>query len=358
MDEDELVVSLNVKSLYTNLPVEEAIEIALNELYSSDEVPEIPRSAMKSLLRLAVTNFHFKCNKMWYTQSDGLAMGASLAVILAILWMKSFEKSLQKPKKGREIKTPDTKVICIDVNQRVTFRGKRVECASCKNWFQAKCQGITDTEYQTMREIVWICSYCTEKGRKEDTLELKLFKRYVDDIECTVKGNPLIYLEYANSLHKNLQFTLETPKGSGSLALLDLYINLNEDIKMNCLWYQKSTDTGVILNFRSCEPLQHKRNMIQGTVHSIFNATSDWQSFDVALKKNQEIWTENQYPTKWSSSIVNETLDKIVTKKTVKAKPPQNEQHLKKVKSLNNREPKPRFFVNTEKISRKILQVV
>ena len=98
LDEDELVVSLDVKSLYTNVPVEEAIEIALKELYSSDEVPEIPRSAMKSLLRLAVTNVHFKCNKMWYTRSDGLAMGASLAVILANLWMKSFEKSLQKPK--------------------------------------------------------------------------------------------------------------------------------------------------------------------------------------------------------------------------------------------------------------------
>ena len=114
LDEDELVVSLDVKSLYTNVPVEEAIEIALKDLYSSDEVPEIPSSATKSLLRPAVTNVHFKCNKVWYNQSNGLAMGASLAVILPNLWMKLFEKSLQKPKKGRKIKTPDTKVICID----------------------------------------------------------------------------------------------------------------------------------------------------------------------------------------------------------------------------------------------------
>ena len=65
--------------------------------------------------------------------------------------------------------------------------------------------------------------------------------------------------------------------------------------------------------------------MIQGTVHRIYIATSDWQSFDEALEKNQEIWTENHYPTEWSSSIVNETLDKIVTKEKVTAKPPQNE---------------------------------
>ena len=106
---------------------------------------------MKCFLRLAVTNIHFKCNKMWYTQSDVLARGASLAVTLANLWMKSFEKSLQKPKEGREIKTPDTNVLCIDFNRRVPFRGKGVECEPCKNWFHAKCQGITDTEYKTMR---------------------------------------------------------------------------------------------------------------------------------------------------------------------------------------------------------------
>ena len=195
------------------------------------------------------------------------------------------------------------------------------------------------------------------KGRKEDTIELKLFKRYVDDIVCTVKGSPLDYLEYANSLHKNLQFTLEPPNGRGDLAFLDLNINLNKDRKTSCHWYQKSIQTGIILNFRSSAPLKHKRNVIQGTVHRIVNATSDWQSFDVALKKNQEIWTENQYPTEWSSSIVDETLDKIVTKEKVTAKPPQNEQHFKKIKSLNNRELKPRFFVHYRGNIMQILQV-
>ena len=116
LDENEPVVTLDFKNLYKNVPVKEAIEIALKELYSSDEIPENQRSAMKKFLRLAVTNVYFECNKIWYTQSDGLTIGASLAVILANLWMKSFEKSLQKPHEGRENKFPDTKVICIDCN--------------------------------------------------------------------------------------------------------------------------------------------------------------------------------------------------------------------------------------------------
>ena len=55
---------------YSNKPVGEAIEIALRELYLNKLAPEIPRSAMKSLLRLALTNVHSKCNKIWYVQSE------------------------------------------------------------------------------------------------------------------------------------------------------------------------------------------------------------------------------------------------------------------------------------------------
>ena len=121
----------------------------------------------------------------------------------------------------------------------------------------------------------------------------------MDDIVCNVKENPLDYLEFAILLQKSLQFTLETPNGSGDLAFLDLTKNVNEDTKNNCHWCQKFTDNGIILNLHSCEPLQRKKKIFQGTLHSIFNSTSDWQSFDVVLRQNQEIWTENQYPAGW-----------------------------------------------------------
>ena len=52
-------------------------------------------------------------------------------------------------------------------------------------------------------EIVWICLYCPEKGTTDDIQTLILFNSYMDDIVYTVKGNAI-------SLHKNVQFTLET----------------------------------------------------------------------------------------------------------------------------------------------------
>ena len=164
------------------------------------------------------------------------------------------------------------------------------------------------------------------------------FKMYVDDIVCTVKRNPLDYLEYAKSLHKNLQFTLETPNDSGDLAFLDLNKKVNQDCKISCHWYLKLNDTGMILIFNSGAAIQHSKNVIGATVHSIFNAISEWQSFDVSRKKNQKIWKKNQYPTEWSSSIVNKTSDKLFKKEKFSTKSPQKEQSLKKVKSLNKKE--------------------
>ena len=60
-----------------------------------------------------------------------------------------------------------------------------------------------------------------------------------------------------------------------------------------------------------------------------------WQSFFVGLKKNQGIWNENQIRTELSSSIFNESLDKIVKKEKITQKSPNIEQPHKLIESLN-----------------------
>ena len=76
-EEKEQTISSDFKSLYTNVPVSEAIEIALRSIYSSDNAPDIKQSALKLLLKLAVTKVHFKNNIKWYCQEHGLAVAAS-----------------------------------------------------------------------------------------------------------------------------------------------------------------------------------------------------------------------------------------------------------------------------------------
>ena len=88
LEDKEQIVSLDVKIGEVEVPVGEVLEIAFKRTLFKQRAPEIPRSAMKSLLKLAVANFYFKCNGIWYVPSHGQAMRASLAVILANLWMK------------------------------------------------------------------------------------------------------------------------------------------------------------------------------------------------------------------------------------------------------------------------------
>ena len=57
-----------------------------------------------------------------------------------------------------------------------------------------------------------------------------------------------------------LLLTNETPNGSGELAFLDL--NVHNDRKNSCHWYQKLTDTGIVLDLRRCAALQHKKNVL------------------------------------------------------------------------------------------------
>ena len=158
------------------------------------------------------------------------------------------------------------------------------------------------------------------------------FKVFLDEIVRTVKGDPGVVLEAANKLHPNLQYTIEELDSNGNLAFLDLNVHVNSAKKVTCGWYRKPTDTGTILIFRGCAPLQYTRNVIEGTVHRVFRSTSTWEDFEQALEKNLRRWIENQYPKNWSDRVVFETLKKVIEVKTkleVKASEPRNDNWLK-----------------------------
>ena len=85
---------------------------------------------MKRLLNMAVSKIYFTCIDSWYVQVDGSAMGASLAVILANLWLKEYEFALrQEIPVGTEIQQiNDKNGLCPCFSRKVTYRSKGVEC--------------------------------------------------------------------------------------------------------------------------------------------------------------------------------------------------------------------------------------
>ena len=92
----------------------------------------------------------------------------------------------------------------------------------------------------------------------------------------------------------------------------DLNINVLQGRRVTCSWYQKTTNTGTILNNRSCAPTQYKRSVIQGTVHRVFRSTSSWEQFDKAMETNSAQWLTNQYPKILSAKVASDALCKII----------------------------------------------
>ena len=218
LDSHESIVSLDVKSLYTNVPLKEAVEIALRRLYEQVNPPETSRKTMKKLLNLAVSKVHFKCNGLWYVQKDGLAMGASLAVILANLWLKEYEPAVRKEEPKLTVLSEGNKEMCPRCQKKVTYRTKGVECEACLNWYHLGCGNISESEYADIAETVRYCMTCKKQQEADRTVKGVKVLRYVDDVVRKVKGDPGVVLEAANKLHPNLQFSIEELDRKGNLA--------------------------------------------------------------------------------------------------------------------------------------------
>ena len=84
--------SLDVCSLFTNVPLDETIQICLDKLYSLSDPPTLPRAVLHKLLEFATKRSHFLFDGQYYDQIDGVAMGSPLGPVLANIFMCHFEE--------------------------------------------------------------------------------------------------------------------------------------------------------------------------------------------------------------------------------------------------------------------------
>ena len=75
LDDDEVLVSFDVVSLNTNVPVYEAIQEAADRLYSGEfETPPVTKNTFIKLITLASTNAIMSTHDGYYVQKDGLCL--------------------------------------------------------------------------------------------------------------------------------------------------------------------------------------------------------------------------------------------------------------------------------------------
>ena len=86
--------SLDVHSLFTNIHLEETIEICADELFKESETVEgLSKTEIKELLSLATKESHFIFDGTLQKQIDGVAMGSPLGLTLANTFLVYHKKN-------------------------------------------------------------------------------------------------------------------------------------------------------------------------------------------------------------------------------------------------------------------------
>ena len=195
-----ILATLDVKSLYTNIPHDEGIKSATDALYNAPtnihkQQPPPPKQTFTTLLTYVLKHNYFEFNGQYYLQKHGTAMGTRTAPSYANLFMADLEQKLLN-------NTP-----------------------------------------QNLKPLIW--------------------KRYIDDIFLiwTHGEHTLIdFIQHLNSAHPTIQFVHDY--SHSSIHFLDSTVRLHPQGTLTTTLYTKPTDRTALLHNTSHHPKHCKLGII------------------------------------------------------------------------------------------------
>ena len=233
---NSFIVSYDVCSLFTNIPLAETIELAVKLILETTPDIKISKKDLTKLFYFATAQTHFIFKGQYYDQVDGVAMGSPLAPVLANLFMGH-------------------------------------------------------------HEAIWLNGYTGCKPL--------FYKRYVDDIISifNTEEDSLNFLDYLNTRHPNIRFTMEK-QIKNKISFLDVHLeNLNSLITSV---FRKSTFTGILTNFHSYTSFIYKKSLINCLIDRAFKINNTWLGFHKDLQEIKNILKKNSYPL----PLINENIKK------------------------------------------------
>ncbi|CAF1555336.1 unnamed protein product [Rotaria magnacalcarata] len=259
------MISFDIESLFTNIPVQETIEIICNKLYCTDPKirPYIPEHYFRKLLKFATTGTHFLFNKKYYEQCDGISMGTPLATIFSEIFMGYFE----------------------EINLPRLLEG--------------------------------------------DPPKLLLWRRYVDDtfILCTNQTDEEQIKSTLNTFHPCIRFTFE-PEVKKQLPFLDVLITKQQQ-EFDTIVYRKSTSTFLMTKWYSIAPKSYKKSAVSALVNRAIRICSNPQLLRDELHHIRTITTYNRYPRQFVESIIDQQLTRSHEKNTPRSKATKRPKNIK-----------------------------
>ena len=247
----DILVSFDIRSLYTNVPLNEVIDDVTNAMYDAknDSIfykhrNKLTSRVFKNMLRKCSENIFLYRDEV-YRQTDGLSMGSPLAPLLA-------------------------------------------------NWFVAKLENAVLEDSSFKKPIS--------------------YQRYVDDIFAvfeTIEERDEFFLRL-NNAHKSLDFTIEeVNQYSGTLPFLDTEVRITGANQFETKVYRKPTNTNVLLHYEATTPQKWKRGLIKCLLHRASRVTSTKELLDEEVMHLTAVFRANGYPNTFVNKIVDEHLNKV-----------------------------------------------
>ena len=86
---EKFLVSYDVTSLFTSIPLQETNDIAITLIFNHNPNLNVTKKELKKLFIFATSQTLFTFNSKFYNQIDGVAMGSPLAPVLANIFIIS-----------------------------------------------------------------------------------------------------------------------------------------------------------------------------------------------------------------------------------------------------------------------------
>ena len=241
------MVSFDVSSLFSNVPLSFTIELILDRLYPACAIncKDKPRTRQckecyrreefRILLNAVTSDTQFIFNGNIYVQHNGVVMEVPLAPIIADVFMAELETTLMD----------------------------RLEQKGVREWH-----------------------------------------RYVDDTFVLVEPDTNVQevLDILNSFHPSIKFTFEVEE-SGSLPFLDVRVSrfTSSDVFTTTI-YRKPTFTGLMSNRYSFVPFSYKKASVVSMIQRALSVCSTYDLLDIELDDIRYYCSLNGYPWQFVST--------------------------------------------------------
>ena len=201
--QEGIIASLDIESLFTNVPIDDTIEIILQETYNHPQLPppKIPQNILKELLILCTKEAPFRCPKgKLYVQVEGVAMGSPLGPVFANFYMGNLEKTIFSDPERK----PSIYARYVD-DTFVQVKNKE-ELIKLKELFQNNSKLNFTFELPSQNRLPFLDILVEQQENKFNT---KVYHKPTDkghclngDSECVDKYKVSVILSYLNRAYK------------------------------------------------------------------------------------------------------------------------------------------------------------